>query len=59
MNQKNCVRVVKLFNQDSYIVENSNGGVALDHSMIMDVAEFLCQYTEHIQGIRENIKTIA
>lgn len=55
----NCLRVVRIFNEDSYIVENPQGQVALNHAIILKVSKFLCDYVFHIQSIRENIKTIA
>ena len=56
----NCLRVVDIFNEgDRYIVRNSKGEVALNHQKLLETAGFLKDFVFHIQGIRENIKTIA
>ena len=57
--EKNCMRVVNIFNQDGHVVENSEGGVALNEDILDRVSRFLAEYVFHIQGIRENMKTIA
>lgn len=33
--------------------------MALNHAMILRVADFLCRYAFHIRALRENLKTIA
>jgi len=55
----NCMRVVNIFNEDGNIVEYHGGRVALNHDILLKVAKFLTEYVFHIQGIRENMKTIA
>lgn len=56
----NCLRVVNIFNErNQFIVSNGSGKVALNHEILLKVAKFLRDYVFHLQGIRENIKTIA
>ena len=56
----NCLRVVNIFNEgNTYVVENGQGKVALNHGILKTVSKFLCDYVFHLQAIRENMKTIA
>ena len=54
-----CIRVANIFNEGNTVVQNSNGGVALNHGILRQVSKFLCDYAFYLQGIRENVKSIA
>ena len=54
-----CLRVVKIFNQNGNVVSDDAGNVVLDSNILLKVAMFLCDFVFHIQETRENIKTIA
>lgn len=50
---------MRIFSQGNCVVQNSRGGVALDHGVISRVAEFLRDFSFLVRETRENIKTIA
>ena len=55
-----CMRVANIFNQNGKcLVDNGNGGVALNYRILLTVSKFLCDFVFHVQQIRENMKTIS
>ena len=53
------VRSMDIFRNGDNLVSNEDGSVALDFDILDKVSQFLCDYVFYLQGIRENIKTIA
>ena len=50
---------MSIFRNGDNLVSNPDGSVALDSDILDKVSQFLCDYVFYLQGIRENIKTIA
>ena len=50
---------MSIFRNGDNLVSNPDGSDALDSEILDKVSQFLCDYVFYLQGIRENIKTIA
>lgn len=50
---------MNIFNNGGDVVEDKFGNIVINDGIMDRVSKFLCDYVFHIQGIRENIKTIS
>ena len=44
----NCLKVVKLFSNGGNLISDDSGRIVLNENLILQVAEFLCEYVFHI-----------